>query len=69
VKVQLSGKDYVSDLVGLRFEPQLLHFYLINYLCPMVWRWRAYVVEGQGWPAHVVASWGGRPTWKRVWGW
>jgi hypothetical protein len=27
------------------------------------------VVEGQGWPAHVAAGWGGRPTRKRVWGW
>jgi hypothetical protein len=27
------------------------------------------VVEGQGWPAHVAAGWGGRPTRKRVRGW
>jgi hypothetical protein len=77
--MQLTGKEYVSNLVGLGFKPQLPHFFLINYLRPMVWKWRthvaegqgwpAYVAEGQGWPTHVAAGWGGRPTWKMVWGW
>jgi hypothetical protein len=67
--VQLGGKDYVSDFVGLGFKPQLPHFFLINYLRPMVWRWWAHVAEGQGWPTHVAVGWGGRFAWKMVWGW
>jgi hypothetical protein len=32
MKVQLSGKEYVSNLEGLGFDPMLPHFFLINYL-------------------------------------
>jgi hypothetical protein len=30
--VQLSGKEYVYNLEGLRFEPMFPHFFMINYL-------------------------------------
>jgi hypothetical protein len=78
VKVQLGGKDYVSNLVSFGFEPQLPHFFLINYLCPMVWRWRTHVAVGRGgrpmWRlVRVVGPLGrgcgaGGTTWKTTWG-
>jgi hypothetical protein len=55
MKVQLSGKEYVSNLVGLGFEPMLPHFFYQLSTPdgggrggPMWWRGR-----------------GGGPTWKR----
>jgi hypothetical protein len=35
MKLQLGGKEYISNLVGLGFKPMHLHFFLINYLHPM----------------------------------
>jgi hypothetical protein len=35
MKVLLSGKEYVCNLVGLGFQHMLPHFFLINYLRPM----------------------------------
>jgi hypothetical protein len=37
MKVQHSGKEYVSNLEGLGFEHMLPHFFLINYVRPMGW--------------------------------
>jgi hypothetical protein len=47
MKVQLSGKEYVSNLEGLGFNPMLPHFFLINYLCLMGW-WAHMAVGGGG---------------------
>jgi hypothetical protein len=47
MKVQLSGKEYVSNLEGLGFDPMLPHFFLINYLCLMGW-WAHMAVGGGG---------------------
>jgi hypothetical protein len=64
MKVQLSGKEYVSNLVGLGFEPMLPHFFLSIIYARWRWTWRAHVVEGQGWWAHVeeARGGGGQPT-------
>jgi hypothetical protein len=49
MKVQLSGKEYVSNLESLGFKPMLSHIFFINYL-------RQMGVEG----AHVEEGcWGG----------
>jgi hypothetical protein len=29
MKVQLGGKEYISNLVGLGFKPMLVHFFLL----------------------------------------
>jgi hypothetical protein len=88
VKVQLGSKYYVSNLVGLGFDPMLPHYFLINYQRLMGVEvadpcgggtgvvgsrgrgtgWPTHVADGVWWPAHVATGWGGRPTWKRVWG-
>jgi hypothetical protein len=46
MQLWFSGKEYVSNLEGLRFEPMLWHFF-INYLPPMGW-WAHMAVGGGG---------------------
>jgi hypothetical protein len=75
MKVQLSGKEYVSNLESLGFKPMLSHIFFINYLRQMGVE-GAHVEEGcwgGGIPCfHILflsiicARWGWRgPTWKR----
>jgi hypothetical protein len=69
--VQLSGKKYVSILVGLGFDPMLSHPFLINYLrvigvevagqCGAGAGVVGPSVRGVGWRAHVAE--GGRQGW------
>jgi hypothetical protein len=51
MKVQLSGKEYVSNLESLGFKPMLSHIFFINYL-------RQMGVEG----AHMEEGCGGGHT-------
>jgi hypothetical protein len=57
MNVQLGGKEYSSNLVGLGVRIHASTLFLINYRCPMgvevaeVRVWQAHVAEGgwQGW--------------------
>jgi hypothetical protein len=56
MKVQLSGKEYVSNLEGIGFEPMPPQFFL-SIICT---QW------GCRWWAHMYEARGGGPTWRRA---
>jgi hypothetical protein len=64
--VQLSGKEYVSNLVGLGFELMLSHIFLSNYLRLIGVQVAGQCGRGAGWWAQVEEVWGGGPMWRRA---
>jgi hypothetical protein len=75
--VYLGCKDFISNLVGLGFEPMLVTFFY-QLSVPdggggggTMWQrrrgWQALVEEAQGWRAHVAEGgrlgWGLPPCW------